>query len=211
MSLRLSRKKVLGFTLLEVMVAIAILSLGLTAIFSSQGGAIKTAHRSRKMTMASLLARCKMGEIEEMIARDGLPAVDAHDVDGCCEDGEIDGYECDWKVERIVLPDDYGPGEEDIDSDDPLASLSKTDDADIGSGFTGAGAVDTMLTGGGMGGGIDSIAMSFAYPVMKPVIEEQVRRATVIVRWDEGTKQHEFDLSQFLVSEAPLPPEAPAP
>jgi prepilin-type N-terminal cleavage/methylation domain-containing protein len=44
-----------AFTLLEVMVAIAILAVSLTAIFSSEAGAIKMAHRARKMGMATLL------------------------------------------------------------------------------------------------------------------------------------------------------------
>ncbi|HJK97507.1 MAG TPA: type II secretion system protein, partial [Polyangiaceae bacterium LLY-WYZ-14_1] len=83
-----------GFTLLEVMVAIAILGLALTAIFSSEAGAIKTAHRARKMQVATLLARCKMGELEEQLLEEGFPAIESRGSDECCEDAEQEGFEC---------------------------------------------------------------------------------------------------------------------
>jgi len=53
-----------GFTLLEVMIAVAILGLSLTAIFSSEVGAANIAARARRQNVAATLARCKMGEIE---------------------------------------------------------------------------------------------------------------------------------------------------
>src|SRR5690606_3853502 len=60
----LMRRRVLGgFTLLEVMVAVAILALSLVAIFSSEGGAIRAGARARQMSAATLLARCKMAEV----------------------------------------------------------------------------------------------------------------------------------------------------
>jgi len=105
--------KVLGaFTLLEVMVAVTILAVALTAIFASEAGAIRVAARARFTTTATLLARCKMAEIEEQTLREGLPAVSATGVDGCCEDGEVDGFECDWEISRVVLPDQAAVGED---------------------------------------------------------------------------------------------------
>ena len=60
-----------GFTLLEVMIAVAILGLSLTAIFSSEVGAANVAQRARRQNIAATLARCKMGEIDEVIAIEG--------------------------------------------------------------------------------------------------------------------------------------------
>ena len=111
------RRASAGFTLLEVMVAIAILALSLTAIFASEAGAVKMAHRSRKMGLAALLVRCKMGEIEEQTASEGLPAVFDSGSDKCCEDGEIDGFSCDWEIVPVVLPDNMF-AEDDDDKDD---------------------------------------------------------------------------------------------
>ena len=181
-----------AFTLLEVMVAVAILALSLTAIFASEGGAIKTAHRARKMSAAANLARCKMGEIEEMVARDGLPAIEAHDRDECCEGAELEGFECEWRIERIVLPDELDMGED----GDAISELGDQ-----------AGATETLdnMMAGGMGDsdGLASMAFAIAFPALKPAIEEQVRRATVTIRWEEGRVERSFDVVQFLVAEQP--------
>ena len=94
-----------GFTLLEVMIAVAILGLSLTAIFSSEVGAANLAARARRQNVAATLARCKMGEIEQIIAIEGLPAIEKKDTDNCCEHAPVEGFECDWLVERIILPE----------------------------------------------------------------------------------------------------------
>ena len=57
-----------------------------------------------------------------------------------------------------------------------------------------------------MGGGLSSFAVSFTYPVLKPTIEEQVRRVTVKVRWHEGTREHSFDVVQYFVADAASTP-----
>lgn len=199
-----------GFTLLEVMVAVAILGITLVSIFSSEAGAIRMAGRSRLLTTASLLARCKMGEIEEEVMRTGFPAVSSQGSDECCTDGEVEGFECEWEISRVVLPDQFmGAGGEGEEGGGPLAGL-------LGGGAGGAGGApalptapptpDQLMSGGMLGGGgnmISQLAMQFVLPVLKPGIEEQVRRATVTVRWREGTGTQEFDVVQYLVAEQP--------
>jgi general secretion pathway protein I len=94
MSARRRFESTRGFTLMEVMVAVGILALGLTAIFSSQGQAIKVGTRAQHMNIAALMARCKMSELEEQVMKEGLPAVDDSGRDGCCEGAELEGFEC---------------------------------------------------------------------------------------------------------------------
>ncbi len=189
-----------GFTLLEVMVAVAILALALTAIFSSEAGAIKVHHRARKTTVATLLARCKMAEIEEHLGEEGMPALEEAGSDGCCEDAEQDGYSCDWTVTRVELPepalegDALGLGGE--ETEEPGAP----DPAELASGGT---SIEDILGGAGVGGEGDvmgQLAMQYAYPVLKPAIEEQVRRITVTVKWQEGSREHSFDVVQYYVA-----------
>lgn len=196
-----------GFTLLEVMVAVAILAVSLTAIFASQGTAIKVAHRARKVTVAALLARCKMAEIEERMIEDGsFPAIELSEVDECCEDGEVEGFECEWIVERVELP------EANLEGDGAESEELETDGAEggaagaIGDLASGEGKVGDMLSGMGGGGGdmITELAMSYAYPILQPAFEEQIRRAKVTVRWSEGGREHEFDVVQYLVAEPGL-------
>jgi len=53
-----------GFTLLEVMVALAIIAVALTAVLGSQSQSVSLASEARFSTTAPLLAQSKMAEIE---------------------------------------------------------------------------------------------------------------------------------------------------
>jgi general secretion pathway protein I len=79
-----------GFTLMEVMIAMAILAIALVTVFQSQSQSISMAGSSRFLTTASLLAQSKMVEIE---------AVDMKDVKG--ENGDFGEGVPDyvWRVE----------------------------------------------------------------------------------------------------------------
>ena len=92
-----------GFTLLEVLVAIAILGLGLTVILSSQVGLFTSTSRGAHLTVASNLLRCKMSEVELMLDQKGFSLTDENDEGECCAD-ESEGYTCSWKIERVELP-----------------------------------------------------------------------------------------------------------
>jgi general secretion pathway protein I len=59
-----------GFTLLEVMIAMAILAISLVAVFRSQSQSVAMAGEARFLTTASLLAQSKMAEIESMKPQD---------------------------------------------------------------------------------------------------------------------------------------------
>ncbi|RYZ07828.1 MAG: prepilin-type N-terminal cleavage/methylation domain-containing protein [Myxococcales bacterium] len=98
-----SRSNSRGFTLLEVLVAVAILGLGLTVILSSQAGLFSSASRGEHLTVASSMLRCKMSEIELNLAQKGFQLTDENDEGDCCDD-EGDGYSCAWKIERVELP-----------------------------------------------------------------------------------------------------------
>ena len=205
-----------GFTLLEVMVAVTILGVALVAIFSSEVGAVRNGARARRLTTATLLARCKMGELEETARREGLPAVSSRGIDECCEGGEVEGFECEWEIERIVLPDEImmgpeGEGEEGgmldgilsgagEESPDPMAAMAAG----------GVPSPDMLMSGAMLGGGGDPVAtmaLTIAFPILKPSIEEQVRRATVTVRWREGygdsADEESLEVVQYLVAEQP--------
>ena len=184
-----------GFTLLEVMIAVAILGLSLTAIFSSEVGAANVAARARRQNVAATLARCKMGEIEELISIEGLPAVEKKDTDNCCEHAPVEGFECEWLIERIILPE-FGPEEgEDEDEDDSRRRLNEAYDEAQG------GTPEEVIAG--QAGNLAILALQLGFPILKPFLEEQVRRATVTIRWTEGSKERGFDVVQYLVSEQP--------
>ncbi len=195
-----------GFTLLEVMIAVAILGLALTAIFSSEVGASNVAQRAKRQNVATTLARCKMGEIEEVIAIEGLPLVDKADDDNCCEHAPVEGYECSWIIERVILPElgaDEDADEELSEKDQSTQRLNETYESITEQGGTPEAVV------AGEAGNLALMALQIGFPILKPFFEEQVRRATVSVRWKEGDKDRGFDVIQFLVSEQPAREEEP--
>jgi general secretion pathway protein I len=200
-----------GFTLVEVMVAIAILAISLSAIFSTEAGAARMAHRSRKMGIAALLARCKMGEIEEQVATEGLPALFDSGSDDCCADAEFDGFSCDWEIHPVVLPDGMFATEDEgfgpLEGDPGAGPAPTTDPAAAPFGDFSQSQPQDLLSGGGELDAIASIALQHVYPVLKPSFEAQIRRATVTVRWKEGSSDHDFDVTQYLVSETPIATE----
>jgi general secretion pathway protein I len=200
-----------GFTLLEVMVAVAILGVALTAIFSSEAGAIRASNRARRTNVATLLARCKLAELEEKVARDGFNESDEHDTDGCCEDAEVEGFTCEWILNRVVLPDVQESG-----SADPAAMANATGSGSgnaagsagtdplsaLTSGANGAAPTAESIMAGGATDMLSTIAMQLTYPILKPAIEMQVRRASVTVSWREGSGSRSFEVTQFLVGDA---------
>ena len=60
----MTQNKASGFTLMEVMIAMAILAIALVAIFQLQSQSISMSTDSRFMTTAALLAQSKMVEAE---------------------------------------------------------------------------------------------------------------------------------------------------
>lgn len=59
-----------GFTLLEVMIALAVISIGLMALLGSQSQGLSLANETRFNTTASLLAQAQMAEVEARALRD---------------------------------------------------------------------------------------------------------------------------------------------
>jgi general secretion pathway protein I len=98
-------RRSLGFSLLEVMVAVAILGLTLTVILSAQGGLAASNKMAGNMGMAATLGRCKVTEIEEKLVKLGYPVSDDIQTEtACCNDNLDTAFTCDMRVEKVVLP-----------------------------------------------------------------------------------------------------------
>jgi general secretion pathway protein I len=91
-----NKHKDVGFTLLEVMVAMAIIAIALTAVLGSQSQGVSLANEAKFNTTAPLLAQCKMAEIE---------AADPDDLaDDSGDFGEdFPGYTWQLTVKDVVL------------------------------------------------------------------------------------------------------------
>jgi general secretion pathway protein I len=95
-----------GFTLLEVMVALAILAGSLVAISEVVGGALRNHVRARQLDVATLLARAKMVEVEADLEREGFRDFDESD------EGTFEGEghpEIRWKLDVLRPSVELGP------------------------------------------------------------------------------------------------------
>ena len=95
---RRQKRKPFGFTLLEVMVAMAIIAIALTAVLGSQSQSVSLASEAKFNTTAPLLAQSKIAEIE-VAEQDDLAG-------GSGDFGEdFPGYTWEFSVEDIVFED----------------------------------------------------------------------------------------------------------
>ncbi len=205
-----------GFSLLEVMVAIAILGLTLTVILSAQGGLAASNRSAANIGQAVALSRCKMTELEENLLKLGYPEIDQVETGiACCNEERSEMFSCDTKVEKIELPNmnsgnSLGDGGTLAGgANSALGGLGPNNAAggpglDL-SGDGGLQGLGTQLQGqfgaGGAGAaGLLSMVMGMMYPSLKPMFEMSIRRITVTVKWKEGPNERELPLVQFVTN-----------
>jgi prepilin-type N-terminal cleavage/methylation domain-containing protein len=100
------KKSDAGFTLLEVMVAIAILAVSLLAIYSLQSTSLMGSARAQKIAVCTQLARLKMDQIlidiEAGIAKGEFP--EEKEDAGTFEDEKYPDYGWRLTVKKVEIP-----------------------------------------------------------------------------------------------------------
>jgi general secretion pathway protein I len=211
------------------MVAVAILGLSLTVILSAQAGLYSGGAYAQHTSVAIGLARCRMTEVEERLLKLGYPEADTKDEGACCDDDSRQDMRCTWKIERIELPQPKAPdlspassaggmnlgssgfgatGPGATPGGSPLAALTQlaTNPAAL-TGDAGVAALGSALQQGmGGPGGIESMAMSFVYPQLKPMLETSIRKVTVAVNWKEGLQERDITIVQYVTRPMRAPP-----
>jgi general secretion pathway protein I len=84
-----------GFTLLEVLVAMSLLALGLSALLGHQAVSVQMSHSSNQLGQANLLAQGKLLDLEHTLTSESMDVLDN------CEDGNFrreDFDEFEWKA-----------------------------------------------------------------------------------------------------------------
>lgn len=213
-----------GFTLLEVLVAIAILGVGVTAIFSAQWVSLASIKHARNESEAMGLVRCKMSEVEWDLERDGFQLTDVEEAGPCCDAEEKPGMTCTWSVTKPEFPPAQF-GQLDLDSDLDFGSgaslvpgLGGPGNASAPGGaamsFLKAGnatfgqqsgdvsdVADSFLGGGdGMVDGIAALVMQIVFPDLKAMFEAGTRRVNVRIAWYEGKKEYSIELEQWVTN-----------
>jgi len=94
-----------GFSLLEVLMAVALFGAVVTTILSAQAGLVAGNKAAANMSQAIEIGRCRMSEIEEKELKLGYPEIEEKDSSQfCCDEKETTGFTCQWQVERVLLP-----------------------------------------------------------------------------------------------------------
>jgi len=134
-----------GFTLLEVMIALALLGLGLTVLIKSAAGSIFNSQQAHMMGVATDLARAKMYDIEEKLLKDGFSDTEQHEEDQSFTDEGWPQIKYSYKIEVVELP-----------SFDDLQAIAQGH-AKAGSGSAGSGSAGS---GSGLGSGAEDNAFA---------------------------------------------------
>ena len=117
-----------GFTLLEVMVALAILATTLVVLLQIITNNVRATNHAKMTTAATLLARGKMTDIEDSILENGF-STDNETDKGTFRDQNFPNFRWESSIERIELPTDMKQAAQDQASDsskskDPMQALT---------------------------------------------------------------------------------------
>lgn len=170
-----------GFSLLEVMVSLAILAVGLVSLTRTVTSNVRATQHARMVTAATFLARTKISMLEQTIMELGFSEVEGTDEGDFAEEG-FPRYKWSAAVERIKLPANVTQQAEKATAQ----KVNSTNPMDVLSGFMG----------------------SFMTMLMEPIrvaLEESVRRVTVKIKWNEpGRPEQSFELVNFLTDPSKL-------
>jgi general secretion pathway protein I len=187
-----------GFTLLEVMVALAILAGAMLAISQMTGAALRNHDRAVRLEVATLLARGKLAAVQDDLDKDGFRDFDQ------AEEGtfEADGHpEVRWKLLVLKPSLELGP-------DQLLVVL-------LGSSAGDAGLDLAQLLGAkGQGAGDQAAGLQAQLPgaaAMLPLLRGQLekigeqlkqglRELRLTVSWKDGARDEAFTVVTHVTS-----------
>jgi general secretion pathway protein I len=185
----MKRSAARGFTLLEVIIALAILSISLVVLLQSQSAALDSAGRSRDMTVAALLLRSKMIDIEKRLFHDGF-TLNTEEDDGDFADEDHPEIRWQSRISEVQLditaltsicgslPSAAG-GKKDADED-------HTAQNDCESQLTGLGQTLAPYTEE-LGRSMRAVELMVTWPAGR--YEESMSIRTLLTRDDFGTEQ----------------------
>jgi prepilin-type N-terminal cleavage/methylation domain-containing protein len=170
-----------GFSLIEVLVSLAILAMSLVILSRIVTGNVVAANHARMTTAATFLARSRISMMEQSLLEYGFAEVDGELTGTFSEEG-FPSFRWYSNVERIELPADSGQKVQQAAS----KATTSMNPMEMLSGFMG-GFMATLM---------DPIRLG---------LQESVRKLTVRVEWNEaGKPEQSFEVVSFLTDPARL-------
>lgn len=200
-----------GFTLLEVVVAIAILGMSLLAVFQLNAGAVAMHGYTKRLTVATLLARSKMTDLEQELYDKGF-SVDDQEESG---DFSSEGWSSFKWTAKIIAPKTDGVSPEQLmgaifnlpmgagglsslfgGNSSGAAKDGKSDSAASASSLPpGASAAGGLGAAGGL--------MQGQFTQMVDQLTKAVREVHLTVYWKDGKTTETVDVTTHLVAFGP--------
>jgi general secretion pathway protein I len=206
-----------GFTLLEVVVALAILGLALMAIYDLNAGAVAMHAYSKKLTVASMLARSKMTDLEQELYDKGF-SVDDEEKSGDFSDEGWSAFK--WRA-KIVAPRTEGVSPQQLIGaifNLPLGGSSGGPLDAFAALFGGSGSASSTSTSVSAGsstsaptptgpsgassllGGMTTNMLQNQFTQLVDQITKAVREVHLTVTWKDGKQVETLDLVTHVVS-----------
>jgi general secretion pathway protein I len=173
-----------AFSLLEMMVAIALLSLGLVLLLQVQARSIQLAQQAREMTIATQLARAKLLDCQADLLKKGFSIGD-YDEEGDFSDEEMPGFY--WECHA------YKPEMPVADATDINTAAAS---GALGMDPSAAGAAEAS------GGGQADPMMGMIAPIvaqMSGILGDSIRELHVIIRWGVGPDMQEMTVTTHVI------------
>jgi len=202
-----------GFTLLEVMIAMALLVVALAALIGHESVAVQMSHYSNRASQAALLAQGKLLDIEHTMKSDDMEAFDD------CEQGDFisEGFrQFKWKAcgYKVEFPD----GAAEALTEDLMGMVG-------GLGIPGLDA-KALASGGGAqlaaaaSGGdpnqaarvMGQVQMAIgAVPMFIQQLEDKVRKVKLEITWQDAIEERVLLVERFVTTLGADPTNEPPP
>ncbi len=193
-----------GFSLLEVMVALAVLAMAFMALADLGGGALRNHAFARDLSAATLLARGKLAELEEKYEDVGFKDFDEQEDGDFADAGRPDVK---WRVE-LVRPDPH------LSAEQLVATLAGAEGGDAqalvgklfgGGASSGDGKSSGPTTAPGAAGAMAGQMLQTQLTAFGEQLKKSLRELRLTVAWNDG-KPRSFAVTEHLVV---LNPRAP--
>ena len=207
-----------AFTLLEVVVAMSILAVSLVAVLDINASAVYSHVFAKKLTVATLLARSKMTDLEQKLYDEPLGVDDDEDAGDFSAEG-WPGYK--WRA-KVIVPKTNGLSPEQLFGalfNLPMGTGGEGGGGMLSSLFGGGGATGGVPAGaagaaaggapGAAGGGLLAALGPMAgmaqqqFTQMVDQLQKSVREVHLTVTWKEGKITESIDLVTHVVSLGP--------
>ncbi len=211
-----ARDRQRGFTLLEVMIAMALLVVALAALIGHEAVAVQMSHYSNRASQAALLAQGKLLDVEHTLKVDNMEAFDD------CEEGDFisEGYrEFKWKAcaYKVEFPD----GAAEALTEDLMGMVGGLGipglDPKALAGPGGAQAAGAAAMAAGAGGGqaarvMGQVQMAIgAVPMFIQQLEDKVRKVKLEIRWRDAIEDRVLLIERFVTTLGADPSNEPPP